>query len=141
MNQNIRIIALGLIRNGNKFLFDQMNDPAKNLCFLRPIGGGIEFAETSEQAMIREVKEEINSKVSHLNLLGNFENIFMFNNQPKHEIVYLYDIKLADKALYEMDNIPVKEQSNNRVAKWVAHENFDKYTIYPPQILQFINFE
>ena len=140
MNQNIRIIALGLIRDGNKFLFDQMKDPGKNLCFLRTIGGEIEFGETSKQAMIREVNEEINTKVSNLNLLGNFENIFIFNNQPKHEIVYLYAITLADKALYEVDAIPVKEQSNNRVAKWVSYEDLDKYTIYPPQILQFINF-
>lgn len=39
-----------------------------------------------------------------------------------------------------MATIPTTEQSNNRIAKWLAYEDLDKYPIYLPQVMQFINF-
>ena len=68
----------------------------------RPVGGGIEFGETSAQAIVREVQEELDQTVDHLRLVGTLESLFTYNNTPGHEIVQVYDGQFRDQRLYQM---------------------------------------
>jgi ADP-ribose pyrophosphatase YjhB (NUDIX family) len=139
MQENIKIVALSLIKdNKNRFLFDEMHDAYKNLSFLRPVGGKIEFGETSRQAIKREIKEEIGADIESVILLGNFENIFNFNSKPMHEIVYLYEAILKDKSLYLQETFNIQEAAEHRIAKWFKYDDLGKHTIYPPQVLEYI---
>ena len=135
----IRVITLSIVRNEKgSILFDAMRDPKKNLDFLRPIGGGVDFAETCENAIVREFKEEIDAEVKECKLIKVFENIFEYNGKPGHEIVFFYEVILADNNFYEMKEILVKEGNENRVAKWYSKEEIGKAVILPPQIADLI---
>ena len=50
----------------------------------------------------RELLEEINVEVDgqSLKYLGALENIFIFNGEPGHEIVLIYDGALKEPGLY-----------------------------------------
>jgi len=87
---HIKIKALCLFRHQDKVLLSYGYDPAKDETYLRPIGGGIEFGEMSTHAIAREVLEEIQQQICKPQLLGVLENLFTFDGQQGHEIVFVY---------------------------------------------------
>ena len=58
--KEIRPIVLGIAIKNNKILVSGGYDKIKNQTFYRCLGGGIEFLETSQEALKREYKEELN---------------------------------------------------------------------------------
>jgi ADP-ribose pyrophosphatase YjhB (NUDIX family) len=99
----IRPIAICVFLKNNKILVAEGYDPVKLETFYRPLGGGIEFGESSKETIRREIMEEINVEVDQesLRYLGAVENIFIFNGSPGHEIVLVYDGVLQESGLYE----------------------------------------
>jgi 8-oxo-dGTP pyrophosphatase MutT (NUDIX family) len=88
MNQ-IRPIAICVFRNNNCILVFEGYDKATDKVFYRPLGGGIEFGEHSQETICREIMEEINLEVDETTLkyLGTLENIFTYMDDIGHEIV------------------------------------------------------
>ncbi len=68
------------------------------LGYHRLIGGSVELGETHEEAIVREVEEELGARILDLTHLGMVENIFRLNGDLGHEIVALYSGRL-DPAL------------------------------------------
>ncbi|WP_460164643.1 NUDIX domain-containing protein [Pseudomonas sp. S2_F03] len=55
----------------------------------------MEFGETSAQAIVREVQEELGLAITDVRLLGTLENIFTYAGRPGHEIVQVYDARVC----------------------------------------------
>jgi 8-oxo-dGTP pyrophosphatase MutT (NUDIX family) len=128
MNQ-IRPIAICVFRRNNKILVAEGYDPAKVETFYRPLGGGIEFGESSKETICREIVEELNVEVDQesLRYLGAVENIFVFNGSAGHEIVLVYDGVLKESGLYEQAVILGKEVNGEEIrAVW---KDLDEFTI------------
>lgn len=60
------------------------------LGYHRLVGGSVELGETLEEAIVREVDEELGARIIGLRHLGIVENIFRINGELGHEIVALY---------------------------------------------------
>ena len=97
----VRTIAICVFKKGGRIFVAEGYDPAKQETFYRPLGGRIEFGERGKEAIVRELREEINAEVTNIKYLGTLENIFTFNEEPGHEIVLVYEGDFADKAMYE----------------------------------------
>lgn len=64
-------------------------------------GGTVEIGETSEEAIIRELKEEINLNFKINSFMGITENFFTnFKNQKTHGIDFYYRVNLVDEKDY-----------------------------------------
>jgi ADP-ribose pyrophosphatase YjhB (NUDIX family) len=72
----------------------------KQETFYRPLGGGIEFGETAEEALRRELREELDVELGTARLIGVLENLFRFRGVPGHEIVFVFDAVVADPGFY-----------------------------------------
>ena len=115
----IRVIAAALIRDGDRILVWHDHDPATGEIVAVPLAGGIEFGETGEQAIRRELKEEIGSGPKSVRYLGLFEDIFEWAGQKRHELFLIYDVELADRALYAADEVQVTEpDGSSYLAYW-----------------------
>ena len=79
--KEIRPIAIGIVKKGNKILVGEGFDKVKNQTFYRSLGGGIEFQETSKEALKREFKEELNIDIEVKELLSVEENIFTYKGK------------------------------------------------------------
>jgi ADP-ribose pyrophosphatase YjhB (NUDIX family) len=101
----IRPIALAAIRRGGEILVFEGHDATKRETFYRPLGGGIEFAESAAQAVERELREELAVELSDVKLLGVLENIFTAFGRAGHEIVFVYSAGLADLSMYDRDTL------------------------------------
>jgi 8-oxo-dGTP pyrophosphatase MutT (NUDIX family) len=132
----IRPIAICLFLNNNHILVSEGYDPVKKEYFYRPLGGGIEFGEHSQETICRELTEELNVEVKEgsLKYLGALENIFTFNGNPGHEIVLVYDGTLKDRGLYEQAVLHGEELNGEEIrAVWMSLDEFEagKSILYP----------
>ena len=138
----IRPLAICLFRHKDCILVAEGYDPVKKEYFYRPLGGGIEFGEYSEQTIQRELLEEIGAEVSELKYLGTLENLFVFNGTPGHEIVQVYDGSLRDTGLYEQTVIMGSEVDINDTfrAMWKRIDEFrqGKSVLYPAGLLEML---
>jgi 8-oxo-dGTP pyrophosphatase MutT (NUDIX family) len=96
----IRPLAICLFQHENAILVFEGHDLVKGDHYYRPIGGGIEYGETSGEALIREVREEIDAEIKDMKYLGTVENVFTLNGDIGHEIVMVYDATFVDTLFY-----------------------------------------
>ena len=121
----IRPVALCVIRRDDKLLVSEGYDTAKKDHFYRPLGGTIEFGESSKIAVVREMAEELNTEVTNVRWLGVVENIFTVYGQTGHEIVMLYEADFADETLYERNQICAQEDDGSPFkAIWKSLDDF-----------------
>lgn len=138
----IRPLAICVFRNNNRILVAEGYDPVKKQTFYRPLGGGIEFGEKSEDTVRRELMEEISAEVGEVWYLGTLENIFVFNGTPGHEIVRVFDGVLKDSGLYDQAVIVGQEAEINEAfsAVWKNIDDFGagKSILYPTGLLDML---
>lgn len=117
----LRVIVLAAIArpSDNALLVFRGYDPCKAQEFYRPLGGGVEFGETSQQALQREIMEELGITVRPVRRLGVLESIFVFDGRPGHEIAIVWQVQLEDPAFYLKDTLDYCEGGNQDVAHWV----------------------
>lgn len=140
MNQ-IRPIAICVFQHRDKILVYEGHDFVKKQTFYRPLGGGIEFGETSEEAIHREIMEEINAEVTDLEYLCTLENIFVCNGEPGHEIVMVYDGRLVNPGMYEQAEMSGFEADGNPLrVLWKHLDEFNPVTpLYPDGLLEVLS--
>ena len=137
----IRPLAICVFRNNDRILVMEGYDPLKKQTFYRPLGGGIEFGERSEETVHRELMEEIGAEVRDLQHLGTLENIFMFDGIHGHEIVQVYDGVLKDSGLYEQAEVEGREANGELIrAMWKGLDEFreGKSILYPDGLLELL---
>lgn len=119
--------------SGTEVLAGIGRDSIKGEDFGRIIGGKIEFGETAESAVRREFQEELSADLKGLSFIKMIENIFTYNGQQGHEVVFVYRGNLADKALYQKDLIRVEDGGKEFDVKWVALDDVysGKLKLYP----------
>ena len=87
--------------------------------FFRVLGGSIEKGETAEEAVRRELREEINMEIENLEFLKVVENIFTYAGEKKHEIVFMFKGKPSIKNLDKDKVTHVIEEGYEFDIKWV----------------------
>lgn len=123
--RDIRVIALGLIQDENRIFVSEGYDPVKQSIFYRALGGGVDFGETSLEALKREFKEEIQADLTNIRYLGCIENIFTYNGQPGHEIIQLYQCDFADAKFYQLESLVFSESEHHQhTALWIDISRF-----------------
>ncbi|MFN5396914.1 MAG: NUDIX hydrolase [Pseudanabaena sp.] len=127
----IRPVSICLFRNGDKILVSTSFDSTKQEYFCRPLGGGIEFGESSQEAMLREIREELGLEIENLKLLKVIENIFIYEGKQGHEVVFVYDAEFVDKSFYEKEALTYYESSitTELTAKWLSLTDMQQQNI------------
>lgn len=138
--ERIRPISICLLRRGEEILVHEAYDSVKQQGFARPLGGGIDFGETSEAAAIREIKEELGADITDVKLLGIVENIFVYEGERGHEIVFVYDGRFVDESLYQRESLDVVEGKRQFKAVWRSPDALRSGPCYlvPEEIWQFL---
>jgi 8-oxo-dGTP pyrophosphatase MutT (NUDIX family) len=137
----IRPIAICVFRHNGRILAGEHYDPTKQETFYRPLGGGIEFGERSQETIVREVREELGASVANLRLLATLENIFVFDGRPGHEIVQVYDGEFEDQSFYLPPTLTGNENGSPFTAVWKPLSDFmgeEAPPLYPDGLLDLL---
>jgi 8-oxo-dGTP pyrophosphatase MutT (NUDIX family) len=122
----IRVIAIAVISrptDGALLVYDGY-DTVKRELYHRPLGGGIEFGETAEAAVRRELHEEIGVQLDAVALLGFLENLFTCDGRPGHQIVAVFSARLVDASLYACNEIAFVDNGVPGTARWLTPAAF-----------------
>ncbi|HEX9654436.1 MAG TPA: NUDIX domain-containing protein [bacterium] len=135
--KRIRVIAICAIRSGKGILVFEGFDSVKDTFFYRPLGGGVEPGETSEEAVTREILEEVGLELRAVRLLGVLENLFHLEGDPHHEIVFVYEGHFRDELANQRDEFIVKEDNGyTSRATWRDLSSFDdRHRLVPEELL------
>jgi ADP-ribose pyrophosphatase YjhB (NUDIX family) len=122
---SIRLLAIAVFRVGDRILVARGTDPATGAVFYRPLGGGVEFGERAAAALAREIREELGAEIDAPHLLGVLENVFDYAGRARHEVVFVFDARFRDPALYARGELAVVEPGVGwEPARWVALGEF-----------------
>lgn len=131
MNQlPVRALVLGLIRDGDRILVAEGYDSVKQRFFYRCLGGGVEFGETSLDALRREFQEEIQAALCNIQYLGFSENLFVFEGKPGHEWIQIYQADLVDSKFYQLDKFIGTETKTEFVVRWIECDRFQSKELH-----------
>ena len=130
--EEFHVRTCGIIKQENKFLIMKVNKTS----YYHIPGGHIEIGEDSEQAVIREIKEEIGCDVKEAKLFAIEENFWMRNNRKCHGIEFYYIIKpkqqLKMQDCEKIENDKGEEKLLN--FKWVTLEELKDIDLRPSNI-------
>ncbi len=135
-----RPIAICVIQRDGKILVFEAYDATKDQTFYRPLGGAIEFGEYSEDAVVRELSEEIGAELTDVHLLGVTENVYVYDGEQGHEVVFIYEASLVDEALYDKAEMTGDEGGQPFKVVWKTLDAFDQNAapLYPDGLLELI---
>ncbi len=135
--KSIRVVAVCLFKRDGKVLASRFFDTRKNEIFFRSFGGGVEFGESAEQALRREIDEELGKTITDVRLLGVLENLFTHEGRQGHEIVYVFDGRFEDEQIYAAEVVRGMEGQTPMEGYWVSIDDVlaGKIRLYPERIV------
>lgn len=86
-------------------------------------GGHIEFGETAESALKRELKEELYISIKTISFIGAIENIFSEEGRKHHELDLVFSVKTK--------NVKDKSKEDPLDFAFFDKKKFAKETVFP----------
>ena len=126
MKTSIELAVRAIIINKNKILLCQL----KNSRYYFLPGGHIEFGETAENSLHRELKEEFGAAIIDSKVIGLVENFFISKNIKHHEINLIYYTHLK--------SIPIKSLEKHLLIYWLPLTDIKKIHLEPRVLGQAI---
>ena len=118
-----------LIQDGKVLLQRQVGDPG--YAFL---GGHVNFGETSEEALVREFKEELGADILPQRLLWIGENFFPWGGKDCHQICLYYLVNLGEGARIPLDGSWMRDELEDTVVDlelcWVDLASLKQVVVY-----------
>lgn len=128
---NFKFRVSGLIIRNNKILLVDMDDSG----FLCLPGGYVELGETTEEAVKRELIEEIGEDIMVKKYLGVVENYFINKFSKKmHEISFYYLMDFVSCDIEESNFTLIENDKGHNIKldfKWINIDEVDNFDIRP----------
>lgn len=134
-NYKLNVRAAGIIIHNNKLLIHRnINKDHYAL-----IGGRIEIGENSEDAVKREIREELGKEIQITGNVATIENFFEMDSQKYHEIMFVHKAEFVNeedkKIETTIENIEGKDYLKY---EWVDLDKLDEYPLRPQIIKEVI---
>jgi 8-oxo-dGTP pyrophosphatase MutT (NUDIX family) len=123
---SIRGKVIAVAKNNNRLLVCEVLDDEGQLKGWMPLGGGIEFCETSEEALKREVFEELGYSVCIEGKPTVYENIYEHHGFYGHEIIFAFPVTFEDVTIYTKERFQIQEDRGSlHWVEWIDLTRFE----------------
>lgn len=125
-DKHIELLVRAIIEIDGKILVCQKR--GKNYYFLP--GGHVEFGESSEYALKREIKEELGLEVAEANFIGGSEHAFVEDGIDKQEINLAFEVKT--------DRMEIESQEDHLRFFLLNRDQLDQEEVLPTSMKKAI---
>ena len=127
----LNVRASGIIIHNNKILLHKnINEDHYAL-----IGGRVAIGESSEEALKREIMEEMGKEVKIIEGLTTVENFFEMKDSKYYEILFVHRLEFKDEQDKKiLDTIKNVEGKDYLIYEWIDIDEIDKYPLKPKVI-------
>ena len=135
LRPRVRVAGI-LIENNRILLIEHLK---KNKKYWLVPGGGVDWGESTAEALIREYKEETNLDITVEKFLFLSETIAP--DKKKHVINLYFQIKIIKNSIYDMK---LGDEKNLTDLKFITKEEIENIKLYPnikTQLIQLLNEE
>ncbi len=122
-DNNFEACVRGIIEKDGKILVCHHIKNRDKMAYYFFPGGHIEFGEESKDALVRELKEELNLSIKKVSYIGTIENIFKEGKKVHHEINLVFNVIT--------DNIKEKSREDHIEFIFLDKERFIKEKVLP----------
>jgi ADP-ribose pyrophosphatase YjhB (NUDIX family) len=126
---SFRVAGL-ILRNGHALVQRGLTDDYWALP-----GGRAEIGETSEQTIVREMREELDQEVAVARLLWTVENFFSYEGYRAHELGFYYLLDLPVTFPFDTGNVvrTITEGPTTVEFCWIpaTRAAFEEFRVYP----------
>ena len=139
--RTIGVKAVAVCVHAGRVLVERGVDRAAASGFYRAIGGSVEFGERAVDAVVREWSEEYGLTLREPRLLGVVENVFTYEGRPGHEVVFVFQARIAEEAVYARDALEgVDPDGRVHHAVWVPLADLagDGVPLHPAGLLDLL---
>ena len=134
-NQKLNIRTTAVIIHEKKLLVHKN----KNEDFCALVGGRIQIGESSEEAIKREIFEEMGKKIEIKGYLTTVENFFDGDDIKYHEIMFVYKAEFADEEDKKITTtIKNVEGEDELTYEWIDIDKLDEAKLNPITIREMI---
>lgn len=127
-------VVAACITRGEEILLSQRNQPNNPLAHLRwelP-GGKVQLEENPHQAIIREIREELDTNIELVRLLPHVQsNVYHTSSGAIHSIVIAFECKIPVGA-----PSPRPSESAVLMVRWIKKQDLDQINLLPAWIVQ-----
>lgn len=95
------------------------------------VGGRVKVNESTEVALRREVREELQQEIITEKFLSFVENFFTYNFQEFHELLTIYLVKFKDNEITNRSEFQVIDGENILIFKWFNIKEILNLTVKP----------
>lgn len=138
----VRVKVVCVLRNAGRVLLTHAVDSHDGRRFLLPPGGGVEFRERLDDAIRRELLEELNVAIPSPKRVGLVESLFHYSGVEEHELVFVYEAECDDPTIVALDEVPVLESDGQILeARWYTPEEArgTGLPIFPEGLLELLS--
>ena len=132
-NAKLNVRVTGIFVKDGKIL---LND-CSGIHYALP-GGRIQMEEDSEEALKREVKEEMDESLINISFRGIFENFFTIEGTKIHEYMWMYEADFTDDKMFQSEDIYTTEGEKQNHFAWVNIDELDKIDFRPRAAIPLI---
>ena len=131
----LNVRAACIIKHNNRILVHR-NINKDHYCL---IGGRVEIGESSEDAIKREVKEELGKEIEIDGYISTVENFFEMKGSKYHEYMFIYQAEFKEEKdkLIE-DTLQNMEGKDFLRYEWLDLNKIDNYTVLPKVIKEIL---
>ena len=118
MNQPVLVVAAIIRKNGKLLIAQRKNDSKREPNKWEFPGGKVEFGEHPEDAIIREIKEELNIKIKVNTFFSVSSHMYERDGKPSHVILLTF---LTTYLSGKLEHLDVQD------SKWIYPHQFSKF--------------
>ncbi len=100
MKNKIEVLVRAIIQDKGKIVVCKKKG---NNYYFFP-GGHIDFGESAEKALVREIREELGLKIKKYSFIGGSEHLFTEDGRKHHEINLVFEVKVKKLKFESKEN-------------------------------------